>query len=152
MKLRERTLYPSKTQHFRFLLLTLAFVAAGIWIGVRGDWVGYAFAAFFGLGIPVFTIEMLPGASFLRLSNEEFEFSSLYRRHVVRWIDVGEFGVITQKQMGAKVHQTVAGMDAGLPDSYGLSIEDLLDLMQEYWRERIGAELAVPPKSDRAGG
>ena len=166
MPLSEKKFYPSKLKLVGLLAAALVFVVIGVWMGVGGDRVGYLCAAFFGLGIPIFTIQMLPGAAFLRLSDDEFEFYSLFRGHVVKWSDVSEFGIITQRQMGAKVHEmvgwnyirsterrslgrsissSIAGMEAGLPDSYGQSVEELLEIMEDHLRESRSVEQNAEP-------
>lgn len=157
----EKKFYPDRLKHVGLLAASLIFVAIGIWMGVGGDWVGFLCAAFFGLGIPIFTIQMLPGASFIRLSEDDFEFCSLFRASVIKWSDVSEFGIITQRQMGAKVHEmvgwnyirtpekrslgrsissSIAGMEAGLPYTYGHSVEELLGIMEAYWRNSKAVE------------
>ena len=74
----ELTLYPTKTKHFMLLLISLAFTAIGIWMGIDGKWMGFLCAAFFGLGILIFIIQLLPGSSYLRLYKDEFEYCAFF--------------------------------------------------------------------------
>lgn len=102
---------------------------------------------------------MLPGASYLKIMNDGFEFSALYPRHLVRWKDVEEFAVMTHKYLGLitvnkmvgwnyvpgsgnrhagrSFNKAITGIEAGLPDTYGLKVDDLLAIMIEYWEKNI---------------
>src|SRR5262245_44959917 len=92
------TLYPKKSSAVWLLLASSAFVVVGIWMGNSKEWIGYAGAAFFALGIPVALIQLLPGSSYLRIDDTCLTFSSLFRKTSVPWSVVDEFFVVTLKQ------------------------------------------------------
>ncbi|WZO97052.1 hypothetical protein EP7_004069 [Isosphaeraceae bacterium EP7] len=60
-----------------FILLT----GVGVWIGMTGDKFGWWIAAFFGLGILLTVVVLLPGAIYLNLTDEDFTMCTLYRYH-----------------------------------------------------------------------
>ena len=74
------TLYPKRSRAIRLFFLCAIFVAIGIWMGVTGEWIGYLIAGFFGLGVVVFIIQLIPGSAYLHLDPEGFTFCSLCRR------------------------------------------------------------------------
>jgi len=70
--LEEKTLYPKKWKSMLFLLLTLAFTVAGVWIILDGEKMGWFVSIFFGLGVLVFLINLFPQASYLKLNEEVY--------------------------------------------------------------------------------
>jgi hypothetical protein len=49
-----------------------------------GNAVGYLGIAFFGLGLVVFVIKLVPNSSYLRVTQEGFTVCSLFRCHTVQ--------------------------------------------------------------------
>ena len=144
------TLRTSRLRTVLWLGVSLIFVAAGVWVARLGLPSGYVTAGFFGLGIPIFGVQLLPGASYLRLTSEGFTCCSLFRSHHVRWCEVQEFVVIQihsyrmvawnmtaehapKGRLGA-FSKAVSGYEAGLPDTYGLKAEQLAELMEHLRR------------------
>ena len=105
----------------------------------------------FGLGAIIGGVMLLPGAGMLRLDRDGFETTSLFRRHGFLWQAVKGFEAIRishsmtkmvvyddinlSGRTLAKFNAAIAGRNAGLPDTYGLSAADLADVMTR-WRER----------------
>ena len=153
------TLYPKRSQAIGLFFLCGTFVAIGIWMGVTGEWIGYLIAGFFGLGVVIFIVQLIPGSTYLRLDPESFTFCSLYRRTTLPWSAIDGFHVVVMRQTGLKVHElvgfnfvssydrsqfgrqisnAVAECEGGLPNTYGKSAEELAHLMNEHlhkWRE-----------------
>ena len=135
----------SRKKHLLFLLVSIAFVAIGVMMVRDGEPMGYFCGGFFALGAIVFVINMLPNASYLRLDEESFTFCSLFRAHTVPWAAIQEFGLVTIrfKRMVAwnfvegyvtnmrlqDLSRAISGFDAALPDTYGLSANDLVEKM-----------------------
>jgi hypothetical protein len=93
-------------------------------------------------------ITLLPGASFLRLDENGFDVSRFFRKQIFRWSEVSDFGVWTFRgnclvvfkaeksrlNISEKVNAALAGGRNGyLPDTYGLTAEDLVQIMTA-WR------------------
>lgn len=159
---KELIFYSSKLKFLGLLLLVIVFVVVGIWIGRTGEWFGYVVAAFFGLGIPIFILAMFPNASYLKIQEDGFEFASLYRRSFVKWADIAEFGLLTQSKgfltvnkmvgwdyvehfeesiNGRALSKSMSGLEAGLPDTYGMTAEELMALMVEFWEKSNAQKL-----------
>jgi hypothetical protein len=122
-----------------------AFVAGGIWMFTAGHWVGVLIAGFFGLGVLVALVQLLPGSSYLRVDETGFTHCTFFRERFVPWSAVDEFFVLTigkgfgrHKMVGLNFRPTyeglptgrrlsraIVGCDGGLPDTYGKSAEEL---------------------------
>jgi hypothetical protein len=135
------------------LALSLVFVAGGVWLAPQSAFVGYGSIVFFGLGAVVASINLLPNSSFLLVEVSGFTFASLFRRHFVPWSDVAKF-VPAQIQLKRMVgwnftpeyrkarqlrtlNTALAGAEAALPDTYGKSAAELIELL-EHCRVRYG--------------
>jgi len=150
MKEKTQTLRPTKVKNVVNLLISAAFVSLGVWLGLRGSTVGWFCAAFFGIGIVVFVLNLLPNSSFLALNNQGFTVRALYREHSYRWTDVEAFRVGIIGTLGwkrtrmvvfnfsseyhatprlRKIALAVAGSEGALPDTYGLTLDQLADKM-----------------------
>jgi len=107
---------------------------------------------FFGLGVLIFALELLPGVSHLRLTPGGFEVRTLFRSGFMRWGDVEEFFPIrmfgaafvalrfSESCKAMKPGRLVASLLSGgaegiLPDTYGCRVEELAALLEE-WRRR----------------
>lgn len=101
------TLHPSKWSAIWLLLGCSGFVALSVWMADRGEWMGTLGAVFFGLGIPVAILQLLPGSTLLRLDASGFTTVSLYRKSFVPWSAVDHFCVLTMRQTGLKVREMV---------------------------------------------
>ena len=138
--------YTPSSRRMVFLLLgSLAFVLAGIVAVRRNPAVGYAGIAFFGLGVLIATVNLLPGSAFLQVTNEGFTFCSLYRRHHIPWREVKEFVLIhagnrpmvgwnynaerNGKARLRRLSAAITGAEAGLPDTYGMPASELATLL-----------------------
>jgi hypothetical protein len=155
-------LRPKKSSGFMLLGLSVMFVVVGVWLAMtRGGWVGYVCAGFFSLGIPVAIAQLLPGGAYLKIAEEGFTYVTLFRPHTTAWRDVERFFVVTIKQTGLSPIRTMVGFDyaphyaraqfarnissslaqceGGLPDTYGLKAEQLVDLLNDCL-ERFGEQ------------
>lgn len=160
------TLRPSKLKTSLLLLVSTSFVAAGIWMvfyngmegytidGIPVYWVGWAGIVFFGVAMVVFLLQFVPGAAYLRLTPEGFTYCTAFRAHTTRWEDVEEFGVmqlhhnrmvgwnyVPGYQVKARMRgfsKAVSGYEAGLPDTYGLTVEQLVEALETLRRQRAG--------------
>jgi len=130
---------------FFLIVVSLVFVAISWWVARLGNAVGYLGVAFFGLGLVVFVIKLLPNSSYLRVRQEGFTVCSLFRCHTVQWRDTSEFGVAdlgVKKMVGwnsalaaeklpslFKASQLISGYGCALPETYGLDAEELCALL-----------------------
>lgn len=142
-----QVLRPRSAKLVGLLAVSVFFVAAGLWMSQDADnsLVGYGCAAFFGLCAVVFGIQLVPGSSYLRLTEAGFSFCSLFRKSSVRWADVEGFSIIRiahndmvgwnysphyrTHATGRSISNAIAGVEAALPDTYGMKATDLAALM-----------------------
>lgn len=146
-------LYSSRKKWFRLLLLAAITTAGGIgMVASKAPW-GWLVLIFFGLGLVISATALLPGAGGLVLDADGFQVTSLFRRHRSRWRDVSGFEPISlsyarQRMVGfdgatggrmiTAINTALSGHNAALPDTYGLSVEELAELMRR-WCERAAA-------------
>ena len=168
------TLRVSRLKVLAMLAISLGFVAVGIFLIViaKGDpeavIAGIASVLFFGACALVAAVMLVPGAGSLTLDAQGFEVCSLFRRNRVAWPHASRFTVATlslpdgKKPMvgydhdgltgaGADFSRNAIGRNAALPDTYGLTVEELARLLAG-WRERALAQRphsAVPQVTPR---
>jgi hypothetical protein len=145
-------LTPRPSKFLILLLASAAFVAMGVFLVAQGKpLIGWLNIVFFGLGVAVAIVSLLPGSNHLQLDDEGLEVCSLYRRWSVRWGDVQEFfpAFISRRELvcwnyvpgysgqraGRVVASHLTGVEAALPDTYGMTPAALADLLNE-WRIR----------------
>jgi hypothetical protein len=153
-------LRPSPWKAVWVLLGSLAFVVAGVFVLGRGPMAGYAAIAFFGFCAVVAVVKLMPGSSYLELSEEGFVTCTLFRRaKLVRWDRIASVGWIKMERRSMVVFALKAefvragvtmkfsrtilqGWDGGLPENYGMTPEKLADLMRFMVSEygAVGAE------------
>ncbi len=134
------------------LVISSCFVALGIFLTSKDDLqIGWLCVLFFGLGVLVALINLLPGCSYLDLTSDGMEIRSLYRKWFVRWTDVQEFfpasvanrpmicwnytQSFAGQRLGRKISSGLTGVEAALPDTYGMYAEDLANLLND-WRTK----------------
>lgn len=139
-----------RTRPAKMVLLILGsgvFVAIGLWLFPRDPFLARACIIFFGLGAVIGVVGLLPNSSYLTLTEQGFLFASLYRKHFVAWSNVQSFIPVriqrrrmvgwnySSEYQGSKrlrsVNAAVAGVEAALPDTYGMPAEQLADLMNQ---------------------
>jgi|SRR3569832_2237369 len=132
------------------ILLTLGsgiFVASGIWLLPQEPYAALASIVFFGLCGSVGVVGLLPNGSYLTLTERGFLFASLFRKHFVSWSSVESFVPVkiqfnqmvgwtySPEFSGSRylrgINTALAGVEAALPDSYGVPAEQLATLMNQ---------------------
>jgi hypothetical protein len=144
----EILLRPSRGKLIGFLFLCLGFVGCGDWLLTQGSVAfGWLCIGVFAIAAIIFALQLRPGASYLRLNHDGFEFSYAFRKSgLIRWRDVSEFraGLVppchsmvvydsTQKSkpLLKDINRGLVGASDALPDTYGMKAEDLAKLMNE---------------------
>ena len=153
------TLHPSQKKMALLTIGTGVFVIGGIAIYPSLPFVGAIAILLFGLGFIVGLIGLLPNSAYLELTTKGFTFVSFFRRHFVAWESVASFlpiklglnslaGYNYAPQYAGFRSLTnpniaLAGAEAALPDSYGMSVEALCKLMNEI-KQQIESSKAAP--------
>jgi hypothetical protein len=142
-------LYPaSRIKAVLLFFGSAAFVALGLFLSSRKPIIGWACVAFFSLGIPASLFMLLPGRMYLRLSAHGFEMVSPFSKKLVRWSDVERFYVgavrgtkpiaivyrpgYTEQQALRRVSKSMAGMEGAIPNTYAVSREELLKVLNDW--------------------
>jgi hypothetical protein len=137
-----------KLKTLLWIVVFLFFVVGGFWGDTKKNvLIIYLCSGFFALGIVVFCVQLLPGASYLILKKESFIFCALFRAHEVRWDEVQDFRVQTishnkmvvwdfvlgySKQVrGRRISTAMAGCEGALPETYGFKAEELAEVMDQ---------------------
>lgn len=151
MDTNEMILRPTKYGAVFTMVASLIFVYAGVRMIEYLPLMGWLTMVFFGICLLVAIIQILPGASQLKLTHEGFEITTLFRSHFTAWEDVSEFrtAYVGIRKMvvfnysdahkkfafAKRLAQVMAGTQAALPDNYGMKAAALAVLMIE-WKER----------------
>jgi len=141
-------LRPKPLKTIILALVCLAFTTGGILISLEEEWKGWLIASFFGLGLLVFIVQLIPGSSQLTLTKEGFIVTSLFRSYFTEWSDIEPFevGYVGKSKFvkfdykaNHKKHKTgkgiakfLTGNHGALPSNYGMSLEDLSGLMNTW--------------------
>jgi hypothetical protein len=136
------------------LVLSLTFVAAGIWIAPQDPLVGYSCVAFFGLGVVIAVVTIHPSSTYLILEAKGFTCCTLFQKAFFPWSQVQTFLPIrvALKQMVGwnftsdywtmqtirKVNTAISGAEAALPDNYGVPVQELVEVMNSL-RTKYGS-------------
>lgn len=146
-------LAPNRWKYAALLLLSLGFVAIGVFLlGRDSALVAWGCIGFFGLGAIVFALSLLPGANGLSLDENGFVVRSLFRSHRTEWKDVAGFRPVrigARRMVGfdflpgsgpgprlRRANIAVAGVEAALPDGYGMSVDRLSALLDAVLASR----------------
>jgi hypothetical protein len=133
-----------------------AFVAGGVFMLPTRPAAAYGAIVFFGLGIVVAVVNLLPGSSYLELEQRGFTLCTLFRKTFHPWEDIAEFFPFSMQ--GAKpmvalryaptyrrqstarsFAKQLAGAEGALPDTYGMSAADLAALLNRVRAEHSRA-------------
>jgi hypothetical protein len=157
------TLYPSRRRLILILFGCAVFDAIGIKMVADGAPSGWPGLIFFGLCTISAAGALLPGAVSLKVDQDGFQETRLFRPRGSRWQDVSGFGwgaigaskfvvyddvnlagrAFTMIKLIAMLNIVTTGKNAGLANTYGLSAADLARVMTQ-WRERA---LALLPRA-----
>ncbi len=138
-------LRPKKAPAIWLLFGCAMFVAVGIWMAQEEGWIGYVFAGFFALGIPVAIMKLLPGTTYLEIDEDRLSFASMYRVTTIPWNVIDGFFVISirrykmvalnfvpsydRSRIGRRISSAIVACEAALPDTYGRKAEELADFL-----------------------
>jgi hypothetical protein len=151
----ELVLKPSFWKYIGVRILSAVGTAVGIWMIYSGNWIGWYMTSIFGLVSLLASVQLIPGSTYVRIHAEGLEVCFFFRSRHILWKDVTRFGVARRNSSRMVVYDFVPdysgqnrsralcrllfGWDAALPDSFGMSCEELADLMNRC-RETFSPE------------
>lgn len=139
---------PSNRKLLGPLALSLGFVGMGYLLLDRDPLAAWLCIGLFGLCAAVFILSLYPRASYLELTEEGFAMTVLFKRAFVPWSAVEGFvpiriqssqmvvgwnyapGFERHRLMG-RLSAALSGVQAALPENYGMSAEALAALLNE---------------------
>ena len=143
-----KTLKPSIFKTILCLLGSLVFVATTPLVMETKPIIAWLELILFGLCTIVFTIQLFPNTSHLKLTEEEFEVKSIFKSHFTKWSAIESFGVgymgnnkavifnysenHTKQKLGKQIASAMTGAEGGLPNTYGMKAKELAELMNEW--------------------
>jgi hypothetical protein len=148
------TLFPSREKSKKSLIVLGTFTIIGIVMSFNAAPWGIFVTAVFGAGTLACVIRQLPGAGSLRLDEHGFEATSHFRKQKYRWSEVTDFGTWTflfnsmvvfkaaKSHLGilGKMNAALAGGRNGfLPDTYGMAVDDLVQLITTWRNSAMNA-------------
>jgi hypothetical protein len=141
-------LKPKATKTILLGIICLVFIVGGIMMTEQEGLKGWLIASFFGLGLIVFIIQLIPGSTQLTLTKEGFIMTSLFRSHLTKWSDVKAFKIgylrrnkvvmfdyvdnHTKHEIGKFIAKAISDSQGALPHNYGLKVTELLNLMNDW--------------------
>lgn len=146
------TLRPRRLKGLALIAVCVAFAVVGAIVGADGKLVGWLVLAFFGLGAAVIAASLVSGSSYLRLDGDGFEVRALFRAGRFGWSEVANFRPFRTpggsfvgfdfapgfEPRAAVISRDLAGVEGGLPDTYGLTPDQLAALLttwQDWYAE-----------------
>jgi hypothetical protein len=145
----ERILNASKTKWLTILLGSAAFEAIPFLILPKQPFAS-VLIVFFGVGVVVAFVVLLPGSTYLRLTPEGYEMRAAFRTWKQPWQHIERFqayrnptswnrlvGIIYDPSYkghvrARRLNRSLAGVDDALRDTFGLSADELANLMNEW--------------------
>ena len=147
------TLYPSRRKSILRLAGTASFVALGVVVLAKQDnsTAMWFCVSFFAICVLIFFVFLLPGSASLTLNMNCFRIKTLYFVRKSKWQNVTNIHAASEPISGlqlvryndtqwngwklAKWETSRLGYNAALPDTYGMSADDLAELINR-WRDR----------------
>jgi len=150
----EIVLRPPKVKMIVLLIISVIFVALGIWMIIDNAPNGWFVVIFFGLCMLTFIIQFLPNSTFIRLTKEGFEMRSLFRSVYLRWEEARDFAPIrvgrnrlvgfnftssykgTAKMRG--LNSSLTGYESCTPVEVEINSQELAELMTKVRAASLG--------------
>jgi hypothetical protein len=130
-----------------------AFVTIGVFMVLDGERLGWFPAIFFGLGLIVSVVLLLPATS-LTIDRHGIHMKHMFRLTHIRWSDVDSFyighigaGLSSTKMIGVTysasyegqkagrgVASALSGMEGAIPNQYEVSAEELCEILNNAKR------------------
>ncbi len=174
MQFQDVVLRPSKKKWISVLAISIVFMVATIAMLIQGENIAIALLglALFGAGVPLSILQLVSSKSYLYITAQGLTVSSVIGKPwALQWNDIDEF--VTYKprggtmvgfhysntyqgqQVGRAIASQIAHVEGGLPDTYGMSAEALVNLLNSYlmhYRTPATPAVTQPPAPAQNAG
>jgi hypothetical protein len=135
------TLKPGKIKNTILILISIAFICMGIPLMEKNLWAAVLIIFLFGISLIVFSINLIPNTSYLKIDERGLEMKNLFRTTFIPWQVVSGF---TTKQIFLNKlvmfdiderfleQSKMKSKKGALPDTYGMSAKNLAALLNDY--------------------
>jgi hypothetical protein len=158
MKNEKKIYRPKNPKTILLGLISLVLTVGGTFMIQDEPLKGLLITSSFGLCSLVFIVQLIPGSTELKLTEEGFEMTSLFRKNTTKWTDVKSFkvGYLGQNKTikfdyveshkkhttGKLIAKQLSGNHGALPTTYGLKATELLQILNE-WKNKAGAQQSL---------
>ncbi len=156
MNTKEVTFRPKNIKSMLMALGCLILAYGGILIIEEECVKGWVITSFFSLCFIVLSVQIIPGSTQLKLNNDGFIMTSLFRSHFTAWSDIKTFRIgklgpnktvmfdyvknHNKHKSGKSLAKKLSGSHGALPNTYGMKADELLRILKQWQSEhRSGA-------------
>ena len=148
MRAENKTYRPKKSKTVLLALVSLVFLLIGLYMIKEEPLKGGMITAFFGICFLVFVVQLIPGSTELKLTEEGFEMTNLFRKNTTKWTDVESFQIgylgrnktimfdfveqYKKQATGKIIAKQISGNHGALPSTYGLRAAELLQILNAW--------------------
>jgi hypothetical protein len=152
MNTKELTLKPKYFKTMLMALVSLALAFGGTLIIEDESIKGWLITSFFGLCFLILGAQIIPGSTHLKLNNNGFIITSLFRSHFTAWSDVKTFRIgklgpnetvmmdyvenHNKHTRGKWLAKRLTGSHGAFPTTYGMTAEELLQTLKQWQSEQ----------------
>ena len=134
-------LKPSKIKNIILILISVGFISLGITLLEKNRLIAVLNIIFFGICLIIFIINMIPNSSYLTIDEKGIEMKNLFRTTFIPWQAVSSFKtklIFVNKLVTFTIDEKLLesskmkGKTGAFPDTYGMSANNLANLLNEY--------------------
>lgn len=135
------TLRPGKLKNIILILISIGFIGMGITLIERNLWIAILTIFLFGISLIVFSINLIPNTSYLKIDERGLEMKSLFRTTFIPWQVVSGFTtkqIFVNKLVMFDIDEKflklskIKSKQGAFPDTYGMSAKKLAALLNDY--------------------
>ncbi|WP_131667089.1 PH domain-containing protein [Chryseobacterium taiwanense] len=135
------TLRPGKVKNIILVLISIAFMCMGIALIEKNLWVAILTIFLFGISLLVFSINLIPNTSYLKIDERGLEMKNLFRTTFIPWQVISDFTtkqIFLNKVVMFNIDENflriskMKSRQGAFPDTYGMSAKKLATLLNDY--------------------
>ncbi|WEK69393.1 MAG: hypothetical protein P0Y62_16355 [Candidatus Chryseobacterium colombiense] len=135
------TLRPGKLKNIILILISIGFICMGITLIERNLWIAILTIFLFGISLIVFSINLIPNTSYLKIDERGLEMKSLFRTTFIPWQVINGFTtkqIFVNKLVMFDIDEKflklskIKSKQGAFPDTYGMSAKKLAALLNDY--------------------